>query len=59
MQNPIVHQVINIKRAYQPQSPDDGFRVYIDRLWPQGLSHQTFHFDWWDKEISPSTDLRE
>ncbi len=26
---------------------------YIDRLWPRGLSHETFHYDWWDKEIAP------
>ena len=50
---------LKIKRAYDPSSPDDGFRVYIDRLWPRGLSHETFHYDLWDKDISPSTDLRE
>lgn len=50
---------ISIKRAYEPESPEDGFRVYIDRLWPRGLSHETFHYDLWDKEISPSTELRE
>lgn len=50
---------IEIKRAYDPASPDDGFRVYIDRLWPRGLSHETFHYDLWDKDIAPSTDLRE
>lgn len=48
-----------LKRAYEPESPDDGFRVYIDRLWPRGLSHQTFHYDLWDKDIAPSTELRE
>ena len=48
-----------IKRAYEPQSALDGFRVYIDRLWPQGLSHQTFHYDLWDKDIAPSTELRQ
>lgn len=48
-----------LKRAYEPQSPDDGFRVYIDRLWPQGLSHETFHYDLWDKDIAPSTELRQ
>lgn len=32
---------------------------YIDRLWPRGWSRQTFHYDWWDKEIAPSTELRE
>ncbi|MDE5554001.1 MAG: DUF488 family protein [Muribaculaceae bacterium] len=52
-------QVIEIKRAYEPASANDGFRVYVDRLWPRGLSHETFHYDLWDKEISPSTELRE
>ncbi len=52
-------QTINIKRAYELSSADDGYRVYIDRLWPRGLSHETFHYDAWDKEIAPSTELRE
>lgn len=50
---------IQIKRAYEPASADDGFRIYIDRLWPRGLSHETFHYDMWDKDIAPSTELRE
>ena len=50
---------IQIKRAYAAISPSDGYRIYIDRLWPQGLSHETFHYDMWDKDISPSTELRE
>lgn len=48
-----------IKRAYEPEDPSDGFRVYIDRLWPQGLSHETFHYNLWDKDIAPSTELRK
>lgn len=51
--------LIVLKRAYEPESPDDGFRIYIDRLWPRGRSHETFHYDLWDKEIAPSTELRE
>ena len=56
---PETNQSILLKRAYDSPSPDDGYRVYIDRLWPQGLSHETFHYDWWDKAISPSTQLRQ
>lgn len=52
-------QTINIKRAYEPSSADDGYRVYIDRLWPRGLSHETFHYDAWDKNVAPSTELRQ
>lgn len=54
-----MEQIINTKRAYEPAAPDDGFRIYVDRLWPRGLSHETFHYDWWDKEIAPSTGLRK
>ena len=50
---------ISLKRAYDPQLPGDGFRIYVDRLWPRGLSHETFHYDLWDKDISPSSELRE
>ncbi|MDE6636949.1 MAG: DUF488 family protein [Muribaculaceae bacterium] len=52
-------QTILLKRAYDPQTPEDGYRVYIDKLWPRGLSHETFHYDSWDKTIAPSTELRE
>lgn len=52
-------QTLKLKRAYQPASTDDGYRVYVDRLWPRGLSHDTFHYDLWDKDIAPSTELRE
>lgn len=54
-----MEQTIRIKRAYETASSDDGYRVYIDRLWPRGLSHETFHYDSWDKAIAPSTELRE
>ncbi len=50
---------IYTKRAYLPSSADDGFRIYVDRLWPRGLSHETFHYDLWDKEVAPSSELRQ
>lgn len=51
-------QTIRIKRAYEPEAEDDGYRVYVDRLWPRGLSHDTFHYDDWCKDVAPSTKLR-
>ena len=30
--------MIKSKRAYQPATADDGFRVLVERLWPRGLS---------------------
>lgn len=54
-----MEQVIAVKRAYEPESADDGFRVYVDKLWPQGLSHETFRYDEWCKDVAPSTELRK
>lgn len=48
---------LKLKRAYEPAEASDGFRVYIDRMWPRGLSHETFHYDLWDKEIAPTPEL--
>lgn len=39
--------------------PGDGFRVFVDRLWPRGLSHDTFKYDLWEKELAPSQELRQ
>ncbi len=50
---------INIKRVYDDKSKDDGYRVFIDRLWPRGVSKDEAHFDEWLKELAPSTELRK
>jgi uncharacterized protein YeaO (DUF488 family) len=49
---------IRLKRAYEPGSPSDGYRVLIDRLWPRGLSKKRAKLDEWEKELAPSTELR-
>ena len=49
---------IRLKRAYLPPSPDDGFRVLVDWLWPRGLSKTGAAVDQWMKDIAPSTALR-
>ena len=50
---------INIKRIYDDKSEDDGYRVFIDRLWPRGVKKEDADFDEWLKDLSPSTDLRK
>ena len=52
-------KTINIKRVYDDKSKDDGYRVFIDRLWPRGVSKDEAHFDEWLKELAPSTELRK
>ena len=50
---------IRLKRAYEPASPSDGYRVLIDRLWPRGVSKERAKLDEWEKELPPSHRLRE
>ncbi len=49
---------IRIKRVYEDEHPDDGFRVLVDRLWPRGISKERMHADLWLKDAAPTTELR-
>lgn len=51
--------MIRIKRAYDPATADDGVRVLVDRLWPRGVSKERLDIAAWDKDVAPSTALRE
>jgi uncharacterized protein YeaO (DUF488 family) len=50
---------IRLKRAYQPAAPSDGYRVLIDRLWPRGVSRKQAKLSAWERELAPSTELRQ
>ena len=50
--------MVRTKRAYQPASPGDGYRVQVDRLWPRGVTKEAAHLDLWAKELAPSPGLR-
>ena len=49
---------VRLKRAYDPPSPSDGYRVLIDRLWPRGVSRERAKLDEWSKDLAPSAELR-
>lgn len=49
---------VQIKRAYVPAEPGDGYRLLIDRLWPRGVSRERAAIDEWARELAPSADLR-
>lgn len=51
--------MFQLKRAYDPASPDDGFRVLVERLWPRGVSKTRAAIDAWLKEVAPSAELRK
>ena len=50
---------VRLKRAYDTAEPADGYRVLIDRLWPRGVSRDRARLDAWEKELAPSTALRQ
>jgi uncharacterized protein YeaO (DUF488 family) len=49
---------VGVRRAYEPVSADDGFRVLVDRLWPRGLTKAKAKIDLWPKDMAPSDKLR-
>jgi uncharacterized protein YeaO (DUF488 family) len=50
---------VRLKRAYDLAADTDGYRVLIDRLWPRGVSRDRARLDGWEKELAPSTELRQ
>lgn len=51
--------MIKLKRVYEEPSDDDGIRILVERLWPRGVSKQNARIDEWNKDVAPSTELRE
>jgi uncharacterized protein YeaO (DUF488 family) len=54
----IVAANVKLKRAYDPPAASDGARILVDRLWPRGISKANAVIDAWNKDIAPSTRLR-
>ena len=50
---------MKLKRIYESYSPEDGYRILVERLWPRGISKEDAHIDMWMKEVAPSTELRK
>ncbi|HUZ95389.1 MAG TPA: DUF488 domain-containing protein [Edaphobacter sp.] len=50
--------MVQVKRAYESASKDDGARFLVERLWPRGIRKESLNAEGWLKEVAPSTDLR-
>ncbi len=50
--------MISLKRVYDEPSPEDGYRVLVERLWPRGISKERAAVDLWLREVAPSPELR-
>jgi uncharacterized protein YeaO (DUF488 family) len=51
--------MIQIKRAYEHLSKDDGELFLVERLWPRGVKKENLRVEAWLKDVAPSTELRE
>lgn len=50
---------IRLGRVYDDPKPDDGVRILADRLWPRGIRKDDPRIGRWDKDVAPSTELRQ
>lgn len=50
--------MVKLKRAYEPASARDGYRVLVERLWPRGVRKTDLQLDAWFKDVAPSHELR-
>jgi uncharacterized protein YeaO (DUF488 family) len=50
---------IQLRRVYESPGMNDGYRVLVDRVWPRGVSKEAARVDAWNKDVAPSTRLRQ
>ena len=50
------HAIV-IQRAYEAPSPQDGYRVLVDRFWPRGRSKDVLKLDTWARDLAPDAAL--
>ena len=51
------HHDIAIQRAYDDPTPQDGYRVLVDRFWPRGRSKETLALEEWARDLAPGAEL--
>lgn len=49
---------ITVARVYDEPNPNDGYRAFVDRLWPRGMRKAELIMDKWWNDLAPSTELR-
>ena len=50
---------VRLQRAYDEPTPDDGYRVLVDRVWPRGRTKEHLRLDEWARDLGTSTQLRK
>ena len=49
--------MFKIKSIYEPADEEDGFRIMVNKFWPEELSWEDTEIDLWLKEIAPTRDV--
>ena len=49
--------MLKIKTIYETAENDDGFRILIDREWPNRISKEKIEINLWLKDMAPSKEL--
>jgi uncharacterized protein YeaO (DUF488 family) len=50
---------VEVLRVYDDDGRTNGYRVLVDRLWPRGVKKEELLMDAWEKDIAPSSTLRQ
>jgi len=51
--------MFKIKSIYEPSGEKEGYRILVDKKWPEGLSKEDAKVDLWLKEIAPTKDVNK
>jgi uncharacterized protein YeaO (DUF488 family) len=51
--------MFKVRRVYDPEGENEGYKVLVDRLWPRGFSKESASWNEWIKEVAPSNELRK
>lgn len=49
---------LTCRRIYGDERQGAEYRVFVDRLWPRGVSKEDADLDQWAKDLTPSSGLR-
>lgn len=49
--------MIKVKSIFAPVTDDDGFRVFVDPVWPRKASREKTVLDVWFRDLAPSPEL--
>jgi uncharacterized protein YeaO (DUF488 family) len=50
---------VRTRRLQEKRAVNDGYRIFVSRVWPKELTKSLADVDLWLKDIAPSKELRE